>query len=227
MLSAFERNGLSINYSDSKRAAKDVKFGKMRYRSENSKYFSRRLSVGIAATSCFVLFLALGLRWIDKDEPIVVADTLSVEAAEESSPLVTTAEESEEAMTQETSELAVLKETEDKTVQETAALAVALGEAEETREVAVDDEKNAETDTQALNALREELAVALTEDDATDNDGKQRQTEMRAVIDGSDKKLSGEELAALVGEVAESHQDEEEITDKEWRGRDANSEKCN
>ena len=28
MLSAFERNGLSINYSDSKRAAKDVKFGK-------------------------------------------------------------------------------------------------------------------------------------------------------------------------------------------------------
>ncbi|WOV91478.1 MAG: AAA family ATPase [Candidatus Zeuxoniibacter abyssi] len=99
MLSAFERNGLSINYSDSKRAAKDVKFGKMRYRSENSKYFSRRLSVGIAATSCFVLFLALGLRWIDKDEPIVVADTLSVEAAEESSPLVTTAEESEEAMT--------------------------------------------------------------------------------------------------------------------------------
>ena len=77
MLSAFERNGLSINYSDSKRAAKDVKFGKMRYRSENSKYFSRRLSVGIAATSCFVLFLALGLRWIDKDEPIVVADTLS------------------------------------------------------------------------------------------------------------------------------------------------------
>ena len=64
-----------------------------------------------------------------------------MEAAEESSPLVTTAEESEEAMTQETSELAVLKETEDKTVQETAALAVALGEAEETREVAVDDER--------------------------------------------------------------------------------------
>ena len=46
------------------------------------QYFSRRLSVGIAATSCFVLFL-LGMRWIDKDEPIVVADTLSVEAAEE------------------------------------------------------------------------------------------------------------------------------------------------
>ena len=40
----------------------------------------------------------------------------------------------------------MLKETEDKTVQETAALAVALGEAEETREVAVDDEKNAETE---------------------------------------------------------------------------------
>ena len=71
----------------------------------------------------------------------------------------------------------MLKETEDKTVQETAALAVALGEAEETREVAVDDEKNAETDTQALNALREELAVALTkttQPTMTENNGKRK-----------------------------------------------------
>ena len=305
MLSAFERNGLSINYGDAKRAAKDVKFGKMRYRSENSKYLSRRLSIGIAATSCFILVLVLGLRWIDKDEPIAVADTLSVEAAKELSTLVTTAEESEEATIQETTALAVAEESEEATIQETTALAVAeeseeatiqettalavaeeseeatiqettalavaeeseeatiqettalavaeeseeatiqettalavaeesedaaiqettalavaLEEAEETREVEVDDEKDANTDTQALNALQEDLAAALAVDEATNNGGKEQQTKMRAVIDSmqyGDKKLSGEELAVLVGEIAESHQDEEEeITDKQW-----------
>ncbi len=67
MLSAFERNSLSVSSHDVKRAIKDVKFSKMRYRSEISKRFYLRSSVAAVAVSCIFILFIIGLRITGED----------------------------------------------------------------------------------------------------------------------------------------------------------------
>ena len=63
MLSAYERGALAVSVADAKRAAEDVKFTKMRYRSERAKRASRRLAFGLAAGAVAMLTVAVGARW--------------------------------------------------------------------------------------------------------------------------------------------------------------------
>lgn len=62
LLSAYERNALSVNYADARRAVRDVNFGKMRYRTEQSKRLSRQLTIGVAAAAALLLAVAAGVR---------------------------------------------------------------------------------------------------------------------------------------------------------------------
>ena len=63
MLSAFERLSLSVQYADAKRAAQDVRFGKLRYRSEQSKRFSRRMTMGLSLASAALIAIAAVSHW--------------------------------------------------------------------------------------------------------------------------------------------------------------------
>ena len=63
MLSAYERGALAVSAADAKRAADDVRFSKMQYRSERAKSASRRLAFGLAAAAVAMLAIAVGVRW--------------------------------------------------------------------------------------------------------------------------------------------------------------------
>ena len=63
MLSAYERGALAVSAADAKRAADDVRFSKMQYRSERAKSASRRLAFGLAAAAVTMLAIAVGVRW--------------------------------------------------------------------------------------------------------------------------------------------------------------------
>ena len=63
LLSAYERGALIVSAADAKRAAEDVRFSKMRYRSERAKTASRRLAYGLAAAAALMLAVAIGVRW--------------------------------------------------------------------------------------------------------------------------------------------------------------------
>ena len=67
MLSAYERGALAVSVADAKRAAEDVKFTKMRYRSERAKRASRRLVFGLAAGAIAMLAIAVGVRWTQSE----------------------------------------------------------------------------------------------------------------------------------------------------------------
>ena len=67
MLSAYERGALAVSAADAKRAAEDVKFTKMRYRSERAKRASRRLALGLAACAVAALAVAVGARWMENE----------------------------------------------------------------------------------------------------------------------------------------------------------------
>ena len=63
LLSAFERGSDRVLYDDVKRAVKDAKFGRMRYRSERTRQLSRQITVGISIAACLVLLAAIGNRF--------------------------------------------------------------------------------------------------------------------------------------------------------------------
>ncbi|MDM5147470.1 AAA family ATPase [Candidatus Persebacteraceae bacterium Df01] len=60
MLSAFERSSEKVQYIDVKRAVKDAKFGRMRYRSEQARRLSLQLTIGTSLAACVVLAVAIG-----------------------------------------------------------------------------------------------------------------------------------------------------------------------
>ncbi|MGI9306803.1 MAG: AAA family ATPase [Gammaproteobacteria bacterium] len=89
MLSAFERGRDRVVYEDVRRAVKDAKYGRMRYRSEEAQRFSRRLTAGLSVAACAVLALAVFSRFDDSDLPpgesaavAAVAETPSLPAAD-------------------------------------------------------------------------------------------------------------------------------------------------
>jgi len=59
LLSASSRDSLTVNYADARRAVKDVNFGKMQYRTEKSRYFSKRLTSWTTIAACAVLFAGI------------------------------------------------------------------------------------------------------------------------------------------------------------------------
>ncbi len=69
MLSAFTRRSFSVDYGDAKRAAQDVRFGKLRYRSEQSKRFSRQLTVALSTASAALILLAAFAHWGGENSP--------------------------------------------------------------------------------------------------------------------------------------------------------------
>lgn len=62
LLSAFERGDDKVKYEDVRRAVRDAKFAKMRYRSEQARRFSRQLTVGLSVAACAVLAIAISSR---------------------------------------------------------------------------------------------------------------------------------------------------------------------
>ena len=89
LLSAFERGSDRVLYDDVKRAVKDAKFGRMRYRSERTRQLSRQITVGISIAACLVLLAAIGNRFgnfSNESSPVVTAEstapTLSPPVAE-------------------------------------------------------------------------------------------------------------------------------------------------
>ena len=62
MLSAFERNADKVLYEDVRRAVKDAKYGRMRYRSEHARRLSRQLTVWLTFAACGVLAVAIFSR---------------------------------------------------------------------------------------------------------------------------------------------------------------------
>ena len=77
MLSAYERSSLTVNYADARKAMRDVNFGKMRYRSEQSRRISNQLTIGVAAAACFLLALAAGVRTFSDDPAIAPGSVVS------------------------------------------------------------------------------------------------------------------------------------------------------
>ncbi len=93
LLSAFERGDDRVRYEDVRRAVRDAKFGKMRYRSEQARRFSRQLTVGVSVVACAVLAVAVSSRlgglseWPDSASPsdsATAAVSVSVQPAGES-----------------------------------------------------------------------------------------------------------------------------------------------
>ena len=85
MLSAFQRGALAVNYADVRRAVRDVNFGRMRYRTEHSKRFSRQLTVGVSIAAALLLTVAAGVRLSDDEggeAPAVAAATPASAEAE-------------------------------------------------------------------------------------------------------------------------------------------------
>ena len=70
LLSAYERNKLSVSFSDARRAVKDVNFGRMRYRTERARRISRQVTMALAASACMLLVVAVGIRL--STEPAVI-----------------------------------------------------------------------------------------------------------------------------------------------------------
>ena len=62
MLSAFERSSDRVLYEDVKRAVKDAKFGRMRYRSENMRRISRQLTIGLSVLAILIIGIAISSR---------------------------------------------------------------------------------------------------------------------------------------------------------------------
>ena len=90
MLSAFERGALAVSAADAKRAAADVKFSKMKYRSERSqrsRAAARRFAFLSAAAAAALLALAVGVRGFQNDEPeyaLVPGDSVATAPAVDS-----------------------------------------------------------------------------------------------------------------------------------------------
>ena len=61
MLSAYERSSMTIEKVDVKRAIRDVNFGRVQYRSEQSRRVSRAAVIGVVVG--FAVLLSLGLGW--------------------------------------------------------------------------------------------------------------------------------------------------------------------
>ena len=62
MLSAYERGARAVSAADVKRAADDVKFTRMQYRSERAKNSSRRFAFGFAAVAALIFAVAVGVN---------------------------------------------------------------------------------------------------------------------------------------------------------------------
>ena len=75
MLSAYSRSALKVGLVDVKRAAKDVNFGKMRYRSEQSRRVSKQLTIGITVAACVLLFIVANVRYYGGSDDVAVAAT--------------------------------------------------------------------------------------------------------------------------------------------------------
>ena len=87
MLSAYERGALAVSAADAKRAADDVQFTKMRYRSERAKNASRRLALGLAAAAVAMLAIAIGVRWSqNQPSPAPTHAAQTAEAAQAEPP---------------------------------------------------------------------------------------------------------------------------------------------
>ena len=87
LLSAFERGHDKVTYDDVRRAVRDAKFGKMRYRSEQARRFSRHLTAGIAVTACIVLTIAISSRLgnlSEKTPPAAVAQSAADNSSSDS-----------------------------------------------------------------------------------------------------------------------------------------------
>ncbi|MCH9704554.1 MAG: AAA family ATPase [Proteobacteria bacterium] len=85
MLSAYERSSLIVNYADARRAMRDINFGKMRYRSEQSRHMSKQLTIGIAAAATLLLVIAASVRLYSggNDIPPTAENDIPVQIEEE------------------------------------------------------------------------------------------------------------------------------------------------
>lgn len=79
LLSAFERGADRVTYDDVRRAVKDAKFGRMRYKSERARRTSRQLTIGVSIAACAVLAVAVVSR--TGSPPTELAPSVEVQAA--------------------------------------------------------------------------------------------------------------------------------------------------
>ena len=219
MLSAYERGALAVSVADAKRAAEDVKFTKMRYRSERAKRASRRLAFGLAAGAVAMLAVAVGARWA-QDERVAGQPPDIVQSEAPQPPI-----EPDDEYPAEDGVYA------DGAFAESAAAAeaeFALSDSADADE-ASDDENTADAPAVAsvaapapiiatvveriierVTVVQERITVERAA--AADNpapDPLQARREMLAVIQsgGGAAEVSGESLARELSSLAESHQD--------------------
>ena len=230
MLSAYERGALAVSAADAKRAAEDVKFTKMRYRSERAKRASRRLAFGLAAGAVAMLVVAVGARWAqderaagqppdivqsetppppsEPDDEYPVEDGVSVEdpvyadAADPDGAFADSAAaaEAESAL----SDSADAGETSDDESAESAPAAASVAAPAPIIATVV------ERIIERITVVQERITVERVA--AADNsapDPRQVRREMLAVIQsgGAAAEVSGESLARELSSLAESHQD--------------------
>lgn len=99
MLSASSRGSLTVSYADARRAVKEVNFGKMEYRTERTRRFSKRVTALSALSACLLLFVAAGWYLINPSPATINTATVAAsdggvtreEAAEEAAEEMTTA----------------------------------------------------------------------------------------------------------------------------------------
>ena len=214
MLSAYGRGGLSVKFSDVRRAVKDVRFGRMRYRSEESRRISKQITIGLAAASFVVLAVAIGTRLPGADlsgSDKVVPDTAAPASIVIDSPAaetsVTPASAAVETVTTET---AAKKETPANEKAATQGIA--------TQDIAIKPATSAplsEPDSSAAEAANSAAAAAAvnTQANATNTatgESSQRQELLSAIsaLNRGNETLTGEELAAELADSAVYHADD-------------------
>ncbi len=102
LLSAFERSSDKVLYEDVRRAVKDANFGRMRYRSEQTRRVSRQLTVGLTLAACLVLAVAILNRGdstptTESTETVVAISQNSDKAVVDESQQTQQVQESQEA----------------------------------------------------------------------------------------------------------------------------------
>ena len=228
MLSAYERGALAVSVADAKRAAEDVKFTKMRYRSERAKRASRRLALGLAAGAVAMLAIAVGARWMENERaagqpPDIVQSETPRPPSEPDDEYP--AEDNIYADANPDADAADPDGAFADPVIAAEAESVLSDFADESE--ASDDENTADAPAAApapiiatvveriierVTVVRERITVervAAVETPAPDSDPLQTRREMLAVIQsgGGAAEVSGESLARELSSLAESHQD--------------------
>lgn len=95
MLSAYARESHKVQLSDVRRAIKDVNFGQMRYRSEQSRRLSKQITIGLSILAIIFIGWVVDARYLRPPSIVPAADTPAVaetdDAAQAGSGVATSA----------------------------------------------------------------------------------------------------------------------------------------